>query len=244
MPPKWQRLADELASQIADGTYAPGDYLPHIRELVKQGKGSITTVHAAYKALEADGLVVSSRGHGTRVQPQDATPQSAISGLGRLNRLKRTGRPYGPRESSTDHVVALQSCADPEFAELLGIELYDEIILRGRTFVRGNKPTVVALSIIQMRALIAVPELLQEERLPRFWQELYTERTGVEISADPEQRGARLASDDELRRFGINVASNVAVPVLVLRNVFRDEEGPIEVWEDVYRPGMWQVGSQ
>ncbi|MFF5881072.1 GntR family transcriptional regulator [Streptomyces californicus] len=244
MPPKWQRLADELAGQIADGTYAPGDYLPHIRELVKQGKGSITTVHAAYKALEAEGLVVSSRGHGTRVQPQDTAPQSAISGLGRLNRLKRTGRPYGPRESSTDHVVALRPCADPEFAELLGIELYDEIILRGRTFVRGDKPTVVALSIIQMRALIAVPELLQEKRLPRFWQELYTERTGVEISADPEQRGARLASDDELRRFGINVPSNVAVPVLVLRNVFRDEEGPIEVWEDVYRPGMWQVGSQ
>ncbi|MFC8270925.1 winged helix-turn-helix domain-containing protein, partial [Streptomyces cinereoruber] len=58
MPPKWQRLADELASQIADGTYAPGDYLPHIRELVRQGKGSITTVHAAYKALETEGLVI------------------------------------------------------------------------------------------------------------------------------------------------------------------------------------------
>ncbi|MDQ0701048.1 MULTISPECIES: GntR family transcriptional regulator [Streptomyces] len=244
MPPKWQRLADELAGQIADGTYAPGDYLPHIRELVKQGKGSITTVHAAYKALETEGLVISSRGHGTRVQPQDAAPQSSVSGLGRLNRLKRTGRSYGPRETSTDHVVALRSCADPEFADLLEIDLYDEVVLRGRTFVRGDKPTVVALSIIKMRALAAVPELLQEGRLPRFWQELYTERTGVEINADPERRGARLASDDELRRFGITVASNVAVPVLVLRSVFRDDEGPIEVWEDVYRPGMWQVGSE
>ncbi|MFB8107801.1 GntR family transcriptional regulator, partial [Streptomyces sp. NPDC056007] len=135
-------------------------------------------------------------------------------------------------------------CADPEFADLLEIDLYDEVVLRGRTFIRGDKPTVVALSIIKTRALAAVPELLQEERLPRFWQELYTERTGVEISADPEQRGARLASDDELRRFGINVASNVAVPVLVLRSVFRDDEGPIEVWEDVYRPGMWQVGGE
>ncbi|MEU5403617.1 GntR family transcriptional regulator [Streptomyces sp. NPDC005963] len=244
MPPKWQRIADELARQIADGSYAPGDYLPHIRELVAQGKGSITTVHAAYKALEAEGLVISSRGHGTRVLPQDAAPESAVSGLGRLNRLKRTGRPYGPRETSTDHVVALRSCADPEFSELLGIELYDEVLLRGRTFVRGGKPTVVALSIIQLRALNAVPELMQKERMPRFWQELYTERTGVEITADPEKRGARLASDDELNKFGIEVPSNVAVPVLVLRSVFRDEEGPIEVWEDVYRPGMWQVGGE
>ncbi|MCX5166207.1 GntR family transcriptional regulator [Streptomyces sp. NBC_00264] len=244
MPPKWQRLADELAQQIADGVYAPGDYLPHIRELVAQGKGSITTVHAAYKALEAEGLVVSSRGHGTRVQPQDAAPQSAVSGLGRLNRLRRTGRPYGPREVSMDHIVALRSCADVELANLLGVEPYDEVVLRGRTFVRGDKATVVALSVIQLRAANAVPELLRDERMPRFWQEIYTERTGAEISADPEMRGARLASGEELRKFGIEVPPDTAVPVLVLRSVFRDEVGPIEVWEDVYRPGMWQVSSE
>ncbi|MGW2183335.1 GntR family transcriptional regulator [Streptomyces sp. NPDC001732] len=244
MPPKWQRIADELAQQIADGVYAPGEYLPHIRELVAQGKGSITTVHAAYKALEAEGLVVSSRGHGTRVQPQDAIPQSAVSGVSRLNRLKRTGRSYGPREASQDHVVALRSCVDAEIANLLDIELCDEILMRGRTFTRNGKPTVVALSIIQLRAVNVVPELLRDERMPRFWQEIYTERTGVEISADPEKRGARLASGEELRKFGIEVPDDVAVPVLVLRSVFRDETGPIEVWEDVYRPGMWQVSSE
>jgi GntR family transcriptional regulator len=34
---------------------------------------------------------------------------------------------------------------------------------------------------------------------------------------------------------------SAAVPVLVLRNVFLDEDGPIEAWEDVYAPGVWQV---
>src|SRR4051812_24421836 len=69
MAPKWQELADRLAVQIRRGDFAPGQHLPHIRELVAAGEGSKATVHAAYKALEAKGLVRSSRGHGTIVRP-------------------------------------------------------------------------------------------------------------------------------------------------------------------------------
>lgn len=70
MAPKWRELADKLAEQIKRGDYAPGQQLPHIRELVEAGEGSKATVHAAYKALEAEGLVTSSRGHGTVVRQQ------------------------------------------------------------------------------------------------------------------------------------------------------------------------------
>ncbi|MFF4080970.1 GntR family transcriptional regulator [Streptomyces sp. NPDC001777] len=69
MAPKWRELADKLAERIRNGEYAPGDRLPHIRDLVQAGEGSKSTVHAAYKALEAEGLVISSRGHGTVVRP-------------------------------------------------------------------------------------------------------------------------------------------------------------------------------
>ncbi|CAM5502512.1 hypothetical protein STENM36S_08095 [Streptomyces tendae] len=52
--PQWRGLADEIAREIAAGTagYRPGDQLPQIRDLVAQGKGSKTTVLAAYKALD------------------------------------------------------------------------------------------------------------------------------------------------------------------------------------------------
>lgn len=70
MAPKWRELADKLAEQIKRGEYAPGQQLPHIRDLVEAGEGSKSTVHAAYKALEAEGLVTSSRGHGTVVRQQ------------------------------------------------------------------------------------------------------------------------------------------------------------------------------
>jgi hypothetical protein len=34
------------------------------------------------------------------------------------------------------------------------------------------------------------------------------------------------------------------VPVLVVVNTFSDEDGPIEVWEDVWAPEMWQVDTE
>jgi DNA-binding GntR family transcriptional regulator len=68
MPPKWRTLADRLAEEIRAGAYAPGDHLPSIRDLVRAGEGSKTTVLAAIRALEDEGLVVSSRGHGIVVQ--------------------------------------------------------------------------------------------------------------------------------------------------------------------------------
>ena len=68
--PQWRGLAEQIAQDIAAGTagYRPGDQLPQIRDLVAQGKGSKTTILAAYKALEADGLVSMVRGHGTKVR--------------------------------------------------------------------------------------------------------------------------------------------------------------------------------
>src|SRR5690349_23615193 len=85
MAPKWRDLADKLAEQIKSGEYAPGKQLPHIRDLVEAGEGSKSTVHAAYKALEAEGLVTSSRGHGTVVRQQ--TPLKRL-GIARYDKAK------------------------------------------------------------------------------------------------------------------------------------------------------------
>ena len=72
MAPKWRELADRFAEQIRSGEIKPGAQLPQIRDLVEAGEGSKDTVHKAYKELEAQGLVTSSRGHGTVVRPQTA----------------------------------------------------------------------------------------------------------------------------------------------------------------------------
>ncbi|MFJ9478844.1 GntR family transcriptional regulator [Streptomyces mirabilis] len=240
--PKWRQIADEIATQIADGVYRPGDRLPSVQALVNEGKGAIATVHRAYQALEAEGIVRTVQGIGTTVLGPNDTPPSVLTGAARLERLRRTGRPLAPRECYVNSRSMLRSCADPEIASLLGIDLYDEIVLRSRTFLQDGKPTVLALNMIHTRALIPLPELLDEGPMPKFRHDLYKERTGKTITAGPERSTARLASNNELDEFGIDVPPDVAVPVLVLRTLYSDEDGPLEVWEDILRPGVWHGG--
>jgi GntR family transcriptional regulator len=242
-PPKWRQIADEIAAQIADGVYAPGDRLPSVQAQVSEGRGATATVHRAYQALEAEGLVRTAQGSGTTVLGPEDAPPGVLTGAARLERLRRTGRALAPRETYVNSRSVLRSCADPEVANLLGIDLYDEIVFRSRTFVRDGKPIVLALNVIHMRALGPLPELLDEGPMPKFRHDLYAERTGRTITAGPEQSTARHASTNELDEFGIDVPPDVAVPVLVLRTVYSDENGPLEVWEDILRPGMWHGGN-
>ncbi|MFD9909515.1 GntR family transcriptional regulator [Streptomyces sp. NPDC059063] len=239
--PKWRAIADSMAAKITDGTYAPGQQLPQIADLVREGIGSTATVHRAYQTLEAEGLVKVSRGHGTRVLRADEQPTSLVTGAGRLAQLRRTGRPYAPGETAERRFAGLRSCADPQVAEELGVELYDEIVVRSRVFVREGRATVLALNFIHPRALGALPELLDAGPTERFRHDLYKERTGQAIVGGPQRASARPAASNELSEFGIDLAPDQTAAVLVLRTLFSDDDGPLELWEDVHRPGIEKV---
>lgn len=149
MAPKWRELADELAEQIRRGDYTPGEQLPHIRELVEEGRGSKSTVHAAYKALEAEGLVTSSRGHGTVVREQ--TPLKRL-GISRYDKVKwrdgdevafiadrvASGRAYR-RNEQTQTVSRVE--APPAVAEAHGLPVGADVYARARLVKEGEQPT-------------------------------------------------------------------------------------------------------
>jgi GntR family transcriptional regulator len=240
-PTRFTEIAAYYRQLIDDGTLRPGDPMPSMTKAGEKFGVTVTTVNRAYRMLKAEGLTLAKPGVGTVVAVR---PRVASTGAARLNRIARSGNAYAPGETSINHTAELRSCADTDIAEQLGVELHDEVVLRTRVFTRDGVPSVVALSCIHPRALGPVPELLQQHRFGRFWQELYTERTGRETTRLPERRGARLASRGELDALGVVAPPSAAVPVLVLLNVFHDEEGPLEVWEDVYAPGLWQVADE
>lgn len=233
-------IAAHYRQLIIDGTLQPGDVLPSMTKVQEEFGSSVTTVNRAFRQLKAEGLTTALPGVGTIVT---GGHRRIASGTARLERLERTGREYGPGETSTGHVAMRTSLKDIELCQLLDVDPGDEIVLRRRIFRQDGIPTVVAHSLIHIRALASVPELEQQGQLKPFWQKRYTERTGREITRLPERRGARLASNDELNAFEMDLPPNVAAPILVLQTVFTDEDGPIEVWEDVYRPGLWQVAK-
>jgi DNA-binding GntR family transcriptional regulator len=149
MAPKWRELADKLADRIRSGEYAPGQQLPHIRDLVEAGEGSKSTVHAAYKALEAEGLVTSSRGHGTVVRQQ--APLKRL-GIARYDKAKwrdgdqvafiadrvASGRSYR-RGEQTQTVSRVE--APPTVADAHGLPVGADVYARARLVKEGDQPT-------------------------------------------------------------------------------------------------------
>ncbi|MGO1025532.1 GntR family transcriptional regulator [Streptomyces rubiginosohelvolus] len=239
--PGYAEIASHYRKLIADGTLAPGDRMPSMSKVCEEFNVAITTANRAFRLLKAEGLTTAMPGVGTVVIDQ---PRTATTAAARLDRIARTGQPYAKKEVSVNHTAQLRSITDPILAGQLDLDLHDEVVLRTRTFVRDGKQTVFAVSCINVRALTDVPELLSPEPFDRFWQEIYTARTGRTVSKSPERRSARLAYDYELEALGVNVDPGTPVPVLVLINTFSDEDGPLEVWEDVYAPGLWQVDTR
>lgn len=237
----YAEIASHFRSLITDGTFAPGDALPAMSKVRKQFGASITTVNRAFAMLKSEGLTEARPGSGTFVADQSDAPATAAA---RLKRMDRTGMQYAHKETSTNHEVWRRSIDDPQIEKLMELEPHDEVVIRKRVFRNDGKPTVVAISCINIRALQSVPELTSPEPFRHFWQKTYTERTGIVTTRSPERRTARFASADELDALEIQTPPESAVPVLVLVNVFHDEQGPLEYWEDVYAPGLWQIDSE
>jgi DNA-binding GntR family transcriptional regulator len=237
----YAEIASHYRKLIADGVLAPGAEMTSMRDLMTEFNVSITTANRVFRQLKSEGLLVVRPGQKTLVADQ---PRVAASASARLERIARTGKAYGNGETSVDHTAALRSIDDPILVDQLGVEFHDEVVVRTRTFVRGGKRTVFAVSCIHMRALGDVPELLSPEPFGRFWQEVYKARTGKTVTKSPERRSARLAYDYELQALHIDVEPGTPVPVLVVVNTFSDDDGPLEVWEDVWAAGLWQVDTE
>ena len=65
--PLTDQIVGALRRIIAEGRVASGEELPTVRQLAEDLGVNFNTVARAYRALEASGLVRSSRGRGTRV---------------------------------------------------------------------------------------------------------------------------------------------------------------------------------
>ncbi|MGX1836980.1 GntR family transcriptional regulator [Streptomyces diastaticus] len=151
MAPKWRELADRIAERIRqeEPGYAPGDRLPHIRDLVNAGEGSKSTVHQAYKALEAEGLVTSSRGHGTVVR--ERKPLKRI-GIERYDKAKwrdgdevafiadRVASGRGFKRGDQTQTVELTE-APATVAEAHGIPAGAPVYARARLVKENGRPT-------------------------------------------------------------------------------------------------------
>ncbi len=69
--PIYLQLVDRIKRQIAAGTYSPGDRFPSVRELALEAAVNPNTMQRALAALEADGLLITSRTAGRTVTTEE-----------------------------------------------------------------------------------------------------------------------------------------------------------------------------
>ncbi|MEU0705390.1 GntR family transcriptional regulator [Streptomyces bacillaris] len=226
-------VADHFRTRIKSGELAPGDTLPSVAEIRDQFDVAAKTVSRALGVLKTEGLVTSRGSLGTVV----AKSPLVITGADRLTRMARNGLRYAPGETSTGHRVLRRSVHDAEVCKALDLEPGDEAIVRIRVFRQDDRPTSVGVSVYPPETVNVVPELAEDVRMTRQFNELYSERTGQEVTKGQRLAYARQASQDELDALDIEAPPHVAVAVIVTTVTFHDDERPLGYWEDVYAPG-------
>lgn len=237
-------VANHFRDKVENGELTPGDSLPSVDEMRDQFNVSAKTVSRALKVLKDEGLVVHRGALGTVVAKRPRV--APASGAARVERTRNGGPNYSSGETSTGHSAYLRSCGDLDLCRELGIEPHDEVIIRKRVFRHGGVAQIIGVEIIHPRALSTATDLLKQgPRGPVHWFDEHAEKTGKTIHGSPEMRTARHASRDELSDLEVSVPdADVAVPVLITRTTWHDEDGPIEVMEDIYAPGIWHAARK
>ncbi|MCX4871085.1 MULTISPECIES: GntR family transcriptional regulator [unclassified Streptomyces] len=226
-------VASHFRARIKSGELAPGDALPSVAEIRDEFEVAAKTVSRALGVLKSEGLVTSRGSLGTVV----AKSPIVITGTDRLDRMARNGLRYAPGETSTGHSVMRRSIRDADVCRALDLEPGDEAIIRIRVFQQDGRPTSVGVSVYPPHTVAKVPELAEDVRMVRQFDELYTERTGREVVKGQRTAHARQASQNELDALEIEVPPHTAVAVLVTTVTFHDDDRPLGYWEDVYAPG-------
>ncbi|MBD3004695.1 GntR family transcriptional regulator [Streptomyces sp. 5-10] len=65
--PRFKVIAAEYREKIQTGELSPGDYLPSVRDAMRDYEVNKNTILAAYRVLKEEGLIETRAGDGTRV---------------------------------------------------------------------------------------------------------------------------------------------------------------------------------
>ena len=111
--PIYIQLVERISRQIASGAYKPGDRFPSVRELALEAAVNPNTMQRAMAALEADGLLITSRTAGRTVTEDMALIESVKKeiAVSEYNNFYRSMKELG---YSDDEIVRFVRETKPE----------------------------------------------------------------------------------------------------------------------------------
>jgi DNA-binding transcriptional regulator YhcF (GntR family) len=196
------QLAWMMRARIGDGTLAPGQRLPGLRELALEMGVNINTVRSVYQRLEGEGLIDSQQGVGTFVarEPPRRSPVGAIAA--EAAREARMGG-VDPREVAAALYVAPTDAPGERRRDLRAqIGMLERAIIAMETEHPGVAPARAPASSKLGPTLLSTGEL--EQVRTELVRRLSTVQSAIDSAAaqpksDPANATARAEARDRAR---------------------------------------------
>ena len=226
--PLYHQIYVILREQIVSGLYAAQAALPAEHELMRRFKVSRITAKRALDELATEGLVVRSRGSGTRVVEglKPAPLSGNISGL--LENLLMLGL-----KTKVEIVDFGYVPASGDVAKALGVRLGEEVQRAVRVRSKGGAP----LSFTTSHVPADLGHTYTRKDLARQPLLALLEKAGVLIGSAEQTISAALADTVVAPRLKVKVGS----PLLSVTRTVSDQDGrAVEHISILYRPDRYQ----
>ncbi|MDB6142161.1 MAG: mngR [Pseudomonas sp.] len=215
--PLYQRLRDQLAEQIANNRWRPGEAIPTEAALSSEYCLSTGTVRKAIDMLVADNILERQQGRGTFIR----RPQFQSS----LFRFFRFQTAAGERQVPESRILSIEPMSAPAaVAQMLGLPPESPVIRLMRLRLLDAQPVLaeeIWLSRIQFHALLDID---MDQQGPLLYP-IYEEFCGQVVAYAEETLTADAVDEVNARLLQIPVNS----PVVVIERLARNYAGqPLE----------------
>jgi DNA-binding GntR family transcriptional regulator len=239
--PMYRQIADDLRTQILDGTLMPGAKLPSTDQIRQHYSVTVTVASQARQILIAEGLVEGRPGSGAYVRERPTLKRMSRT---HYRRQSGGGSPFAEeqREAGREPSWTCSSetiTAPPAIAERLAIEPGDPVMRTSYVFKADGRPVMLSTSWEPL-ALTGGTAIVLPESGPHAGKGVVDRMatigvTVTEVSEDVGARAALAAEADQLA----GLAGNT---VLIIHRTYYDtNRRPVEAADIVLPSDRYTV---
>jgi GntR family transcriptional regulator len=233
----YQRIVEDLRSEILLARRKPGERLPSEHDLAKQYGTSRPTVRRAIAVLKAEGLVVTEQGRGAFVRP---TPHVRLLVSGTNYRRHRRAGLSGFNAQAVEQgqapqqdVLEVTTIGAPfEVSMRLNLDEGAPVVMRRRLFRLDGHPVAFCDSYYPVE-LVEGTAIADNENIDGGVHALIEDPAGPirrVVARSVDDLVARMPTPDEVR--GLALPPGMPV-VRVIRTIYDSDDNPIEVQDTV-----------
>jgi GntR family transcriptional regulator len=211
--PTYQRIADDLRSEIDSGAFRPGDKVPSERELARRYGTAHMTARQALGLLKDEGLITTQQGLGSFVRGRPPLRRIGSNRYSRHHRLQGK-TPFmvdtGDIGPPTFEILRFGPTPAPsDIAERLALNPSDLVLVTNLRFHAGPQVLQVSTAYIPY-VLVENTPVADPSRQPWDTDTITNlETIGIQVSEVIEETTARHATSHETRDLQLEPGSLV-----------------------------------